>query len=1300
MSLPFRNLSNSEFNEINGSRRRRRGGGRGGGSGGIVAQHRYNLRPRRRTFNRTRNWVTEQVPLVEDPIFTRRYESSYTGSGGLNLPSQMNSMDWRPYQHILNSFYLDVIQPILTANGGSRNIGNMRLYILSGRDNQQIIVREQNEPVSSAWLQPGNRGFHMHIKRVLRETIVAYLLRGISGDTGGDIGNVDSGSTLNNMNQLIVRIDIQTLGGGVRNSKFAQGLLNQGVKKAWLFNPADTNEFCLLACIDKFARTCGLAFPTIPYDSSKFGRCVPVKESVAHLLQEYLPEVYICVLDLFCQCIHAEAGPLFVVENPDSLCITLMLVEEHYYLVLKAESLFMHFYNQKLWCCKCHRVADSDHDCTLIIACDLCGKEFENDDALEEHQVGGGGDIVPLQCMYCNRKGFYNMSCVNRHMDLRCLKKGKAKLLIEQKKRYETSEKGLQTRKAYADKFWHCKGCNKRRVRGVDDDGHQCCLKAKKDYTEVWEPKMYTFDMETESCPHPENENYRIMEVNLICVREMYGGDDTQEYYFESLTEFVEFLDYLALLHNTESKKHLLTDESDDGEVEDDKVVFYAHNLSKFDGRILAEGIYAMQADGEMGLITDQTCVGRKLLQFSYKGIVFRDSLLHLKMSVGEMPKVFDFQNDVVKGFFPHHLNSLEYRNLETIACLPDIVHWDLSMKKKKDADEILKWYHKTNEYLAKTGGTWNRNKELLKYCFDDCRVLARALETYNDAGKAMFGPNYPPLRQLTIAGYTKDVFWRKFLDVELLPFHHRREYDLARSALRGGRTDVRRFYDCITKDQYFQAGKRIIYQDVCSLYPYVMVDRPYPTGGVKWYTDPTIDDLMNAEFGFAEIDIDPPPFYQHHPPLPCTDPKRMGRLTATLERKTGIAFCLQEIHKAVKQGWRITRVHKLQTYTGGTKDLFKPFMSILMAEKVHASSDYDDAPPEEWQELVQRWNDTFGVKIEIEKIGRNPGKKQLFKTMLNSLWGKLCERLHTTINVNCTTEQLKSYYSFEKNGFLDIKRCDRLGPNRWLLNADITGMEIDDITPQSLTKFVEQNPGVDIEDIDCQPYNATQSQRNYLWVRHLRESAVHIGAYVTMWGRSVLEEQMEKLDQRVLYHDTDSIIYKVEEPNDYQVPRGKLLGEWEIECDTIIEFVSLAPKVYAYKYLGRPVNEEPDSGEFWFNDGLYYPILEVCKAKGFTLHQKAAEHINFQGLKQLYFNTVRNGREYFKPISVPQFAMKYDEQSKHMLAYNMAKRLTFHYEKGVIGKNHTAYPFGSEQYWDAVHMYADSAYPLRTLMT
>ena len=66
------------------------------------------------------------------------------------------------------------------------------------------------------------------------------------------------------------------------------------------------------------------------------------------------------------------------------------------------------------------------------------------------------------------------------------------------------------------------------------------------------------------------------------------------------------------------------------------------------------------------------------------------------------------------------------------------------------------------------------------------------------------------------------------------------------------------------------------------------------------------------------------------------------------------------------------------------------------------------------------------------------------------------------------------------------------------------------------------------------------------------------IAIFTTAHARLKLYSTLETLQQRVLYYDTDSVIYKWR-PGQVEIPLGVFLGEFtdEVEGEPIIEFAS-----------------------------------------------------------------------------------------------------------------------------------------------
>ena len=74
------------------------------------------------------------------------------------------------------------------------------------------------------------------------------------------------------------------------------------------------------------------------------------------------------------------------------------------------------------------------------------------------------------------------------------------------------------------------------------------------------------------------------------------------------------------------------------------------------------------------------------------------------------------------------------------------------------------------------------------------------------------------------------------------------------------------------------------------------------------------------------------------------------------------------------------------------------------------------------------------------------------------------------------------------------------------------------------------------------------------------------IAAFTTAYARLKLYDLLDLLQERVLYYDTDSVIY-VHEPGKPDPPLGNYLGDLtdELDGDYITTFVSGGPKNYAY---------------------------------------------------------------------------------------------------------------------------------------
>lgn len=165
-------------------------------------------------------------------------------------------------------------------------------------------------------------------------------------------------------------------------------------------------------------------------------------------------------------------------------------------------------------------------------------------------------------------------------------------------------------------------------------------------------------------------------------------------------------------------------------------------------------------------------------------------------------------------------------------------------------------------------------------------------------------------------------------------------------------------------------------------------------------------------------------------------------------------------------------------------------------------------------------------------------------------------------------------------------------------------------------------------------------------------ETSVVHAAFVTAHARLKLFSELEKLGDRVLYFDTDSIIY-ISRKVEYDPKLGNYLGDLTSELDEgdyIEEFVSAGPKNYGYKTKSGKTS---------------------CTVKGFTLNVATKDAINYEAIKRV----VLEDRE--EMIDVEQMRFIRDKHDWTVRTDNSIKKYRFVYNKRVLFDNLTTLPFG-----------------------
>ena len=105
------------------------------------------------------------------------------------------------------------------------------------------------------------------------------------------------------------------------------------------------------------------------------------------------------------------------------------------------------------------------------------------------------------------------------------------------------------------------------------------------------------------------------------------------------------------------------------------------------------------------------------LMRFEKYNLTFKDSLNLFLSPLAALSKTYGI--DTVKGFFPHHFNTIENQNY--IGNIPSEEQFGV-----KNMDPEI--YKKIPWYESVKNEAWNFKEEFVKYCVADVVLLAKAV--------------------------------------------------------------------------------------------------------------------------------------------------------------------------------------------------------------------------------------------------------------------------------------------------------------------------------------------------------------------------------------------------------------------------------------------------------------------------------------------------------------------------------------------------------------------------------------------
>ena len=201
--------------------------------------------------------------------------------------------------------------------------------------------------------------------------------------------------------------------------------------------------------------------------------------------------------------------------------------------------------------------------------------------------------------------------------------------------------------------------------------------------------------------------------------------------------------------------------------------------------------------------------------------------------------------------------------------------------------------------------------------------------------------------------------------------------------------------------------GEEIRYTDITSLYPYVNKTCTYPIGHPKIITKP-MDQSIHSYFGIALVDILPPTGL-FHPVLPvrsgekltfplcskCVQEEQTKPMLQRThyckhtddERMLRGTWCTPEIEKAIEKGYQIIKIHEVWNFPESQRKtgLFAEYVNKWLKTKQEASGWPSWCVNiEQKRQYIQEYQEREGIRLDISKIAKNPGRKATAKLMLN----------------------------------------------------------------------------------------------------------------------------------------------------------------------------------------------------------------------------------------------------------------------------------------------------------------------------
>lgn len=302
------------------------------------------------------------------------------------------------------------------------------------------------------------------------------------------------------------------------------------------------------------------------------------------------------------------------------------------------------------------------------------------------------------------------------------------------------------------------------------------------------------------------------------------------------------------------------------------------------------------------------------------------------------------------------------------------------------------------------------------------------------------------------------------------------------------------------------------------------------------------------------------------------------------------------EIHHALKLGYKICKMIDVWEYETQSNTLFTDFITPFMITKIISKRDgivHENSFTTKGKLICQYVQEICGKNLHENDFQNKPAERMIAKLMMNSFYGKWGQRSNwpeTSI--------------FSKK---DTAKCLKIlsNPIYEILHGEV------------INKFNES-------------FVVLEYEKKIATVKGDANKNDHIAAFVTAYGRIMLNELLQKLGDDIIYSDTDSAFCIKKENLPFQT--GFRIGDLELELENGYNWSALGRKSYSFETAQKV----------------------ICKQKGISLRNSMRMKFTPSYLRHLFWETYDN---------YVQLQIKYKEESQE----NICKKLKKMVEDGLF---------------------------------